>query len=791
MKNVIMTDSRKKKILTILWVLFAIPVVAVIAIIGYVLTFSDIPSFEELERPESNLATLVFADDGSVISTFHIENRSYVAFEELSPNLVNALVATEDVRYYRHSGIDFKSLGRVAIKTLLGGDSSQGGGSTLSQQLAKTLFDRPDMRGMGKVKRMKTMIETKLKEWAIAVKLERSYTKNEILTMYLNEVEFGSNSFGIKAAAQTFFSKLPSDLTIEESATLVGMLNKTDRYNPKRHYDYSLQRRNFVISQMSKNGFVTKDVCDSVQQLPIDLSSYRVQNHNVGSALYFRDMLYRVMNAKKPNRNDSKYQYVEDFYADSLLWAEDPLYGWLNKNLKPDGTRYNIYRDGLRIYTTINPKMQEYAEEAVAEHIGGTMQKLFDNELKWRKNPPFASGTKQSTIDGIMRRARKSSDRYHNLLNGGMSEREVLATFSEPQKMTIFTWDDPDHYVDTVMTPDDSILHYKRHMRAAFMVMTPGKGEIKAYVGGPDYKAFKWDNARQSVRQIGSTVKPFLYTLAMQEGMSPCYQVANLPQSFVTGGRVWTPRGGSERVGEIVTLQWGLARSNNNISAYLMKQFGPDALVRMMRRMGIQGHVDAVPPLCLGSANVSLYDMVAAFNTFPSKGVYVRPKFVTKIEDNMGNIITRFATMHKESIGEETAYTMVKMMEGVISSGTGRSLRSRYNLKGEMAGKTGTTNSNVDAWFIGYTPQLTAGAWSGFEDTQIHFASGANGQGARAALPIWGLFMQKVRKDPSLAPYYSKTSFDPPSTGHSVDFSCPDPNKPKTEFEAETETYFE
>ena len=766
-----MTDQTKKKIIRWFWILFTTPILMVAALIGAVWAFADIPSFEELESPDSNLATQVIGDDGkTILSTFHIENRSYVTFDELSSNLVEAAVATEDVRFYRHSGIDFKSLGRVIFKTLLGGDSSQGGGSTITQQLAKTLYPRADVSskipGFSKVK----MVWIKLKEWVTAVKLERSYTKDEIITMYLNQVFFGSNAYGIKSAAQTFFAKTPAALTVEEAATLVGMVNKPTRYNPALNPDKSLVRRNFVISQMAKAGYLTVEQKDSLQQLPITLS-YQIQDHTAGTGLYFREMLRRTMTASQPKR--SSYNQYEDYVVDSLQWADDELYGWLNKNLKPDGSKYDIYRDGLRIYTTINPSMQRYAEEAVVKHIGGDMQKRFDREARWKTNPPFDDEVEKKTIDGIMKRARKDSDRYRRMKAAGVSEADIFMSFTKPVEMTLFTWDG-DRQVDTVMTPDDSIRYYKRHMRASFMAMAPGTGEIKAYVGGTDFKAFQYDNARQSKRQVGSTIKPFLYTLAMQEGMSPCHQVANVPQTFVISeDKVWTPESTDkdEYIGNMVTLKWGLSKSSNNISAYLMKQYGPEAMVEMMRKMGVGSFLDPVPPLCVGSANISLYEMVAAYNTFPSKGVFVRPVFVTRIEDNMGNVLAEFSTVKKEAISDRTAYLMANLMQGVVNSGTGYALRGRFNLTGEIGGKTGTTNDNADGWFIGYTPQLTAGAWAGFEDMQVHFSATGNGGGAGAALPIWGYFMQMVRKDPSLARYYNQETFEMP-VGFDVNLNC-------------------
>ena len=763
-----MKDTTKKKIIKWFWVLFTTPILLVAALIFSVWMFADIPSFEELENPQSNLATQVIAEDGEILTTFHIENRSYVSYEELSPNLVHAAVATEDSRFYRHSGIDFESLARVLVKTVLGGSSSQGGGSTITQQLAKTLYPRQDVSsripGVSTLK----MVWIKLKEWVTAVKLERSYTKDEIMNMYMNQIFFGSNAYGIKAAAQTFFGKSPIDLTVEEAATLVGMVNKPTRYNPALNPDKSLARRNLVISRMEQNGFLTKEEADSIQQIPITLS-YQIQDHNAGIGPYFRDMLRRTMNAKEPKR--SSYTQYEDYVVDSLLWADDAFYGWLNKNTKSDGTRYDLDRDGLRIYTTINYKMQKYAEEAVAEHLGQDLQKSFDRHLKWNRNKPFASDIDQKTIDQLMKQARRWSDRYRIMKANGASESDIRKSFTEPVRMRLFSWNKKG-YIDTVMTPDDSIKYYKGHLRAAFMAIEPHSGFVKAYVGGPNYRYFKYDNVRQGKRQVGSTIKPFLYTLAMQEGMSPCDRVVNVPQTFLVGDTTWTPKSTDkdEWIGQTVTLKWGLTKSSNNISAYLMKQYGPEAMVEMMRKMGIGCYLDPVNPLCVGSADISVYEMVAAYNTFPSKGVYASPIFVTRIEDNLGNVLGEFTNRKKEAISDYTAYLMANLMQGVVNSGTGVRMRAKYGLKGEIAGKTGTTNDQSDGWFIGYTPTLTAGVWVGAEDRQVHFESLSLGGGSNMALPIWGIFMKKVLADGTLGVYETDQFIAPP--GITLNLNC-------------------
>lgn len=763
-----MTDVTRKKCVKWFWIIISIPICFAILMLLLVWMFADIPSFEELENPDSKLATEVIADDGQVLTTFHIENRSFVPYDELSPNIVHAAVATEDVRFYDHSGIDYRGLMRVFVKTFVLRRSSQGGGSTITQQLAKTLYPRADVSsnipGLSKVK----MVWIKLKEWVTAVKLEREYTKDEILDMYLNAIFFGSGAYGVRSASQTFFAKEPGDLTVEESAMLVGMVNKPTRYNPALHPEQALERRNVVIRRMASAGYLTQAECDSIQQIPISLS-YQVQDHNAGLAPYFRDMLRRVMNAKKPSR--SNYTYKEDYEADSIAWENDPLYGWLNKNTKPDGTKYNLDRDGLKIYTTISWKMQKYAEEAVAEHLGKTLQNSFDRDLRSKTNKPFSNDVDKDTRDRVMKQARRWSDRYRTMKNAGASESEIRKSFSQPVQMRLFSWKKAG-YIDTTMTPDDSIKYYKSILRAGFMAMEPTTGHVKAYVGGPNYRYFKYDNVRQGKRQVGSTIKPFLYTLAMQSGMTPCTKVVNVSQTFRVGEDEWTPRTTDkpEWIGKTVTLKWGLTKSSNNISAYLMKQLGPEPMAAMMHAMGIMSHVDAVPSLCVGPADLSLYEMVAAYNTFPSRGIYVTPQFVTRIEDSQGNVITEMSGSKREAISEQTAYLMANLMQGVINQGTGARLRSTYGLKGEIAGKTGTTNDNADGWFIGYTPTLTAGIWVGAEDRQVHFQSLALGSGSNMALPIWGIFMKKVLKDGSLG--ISETDRFVAPAGMNIDLSC-------------------
>ena len=790
-----------KTLIRTLWLLFACGVSVVVISLLCVILFAEIPSVDDIERPDMNLATQIISDDGEVLATYHLENRIFIDYKDISPYMVQAAVATEDVRFYGHSGIDFRSLARVAVKTVLGGDSSQGGGSTITQQLAKILYTE-NLRAMNggnqndadgvkkkrtsKVGRMFRLVKIKMIEWVTAVKLERRYTKDEIMMLYMNKLDFGNSAFGIRAAAMTYFGKSPIDLTVEESATILGIINKTDRYNPVKNPDKSLERRNFVLGQMTKAGYLTQEQKDSLVQLPIVLS-YTRQDHHAGLGLYFKDMLLRTMNAKQPKR--SNYYFKEDYIVDSLQWADNPLYGWLNKNFKPDGSKYNLYTDGLRINTTINAKMQQYAEEAVVEHLGKDLQKSFWRDIRYKKNRPFSDDIDAETVETLMKQARRWSDRYRNLKKSGMSESKIAKNFNEPVKMRVFSWNSKG-YADTVMTPNDSIRYYKSHLRAAFMAIEPHTGHVKAYVGGPNYRYFKYDNVRQGKRQVGSTIKPFLYTLAMQEGLSPCDKVVNVPQTFVVGDTTWTPKSTDREdwIGQTVTLKWGLTKSSNNISAYLMKQYGPHAMADMMRKMGIGCHIDETYSLCVGSADISVFDMVSAYNTFPSKGVYVNPLFVTRIEDRYGNTLGEFHNPKREAIGEYTAYLMANLMQGVVNSGTGVRLRAKYGLKGEIAGKTGTTNNQSDGWFIGYTPKLTAGVWVGAEDRSVHFESLSLGGGSNMALPIWGLIMQKVLEDGSLGISETDRFIAPP--GVALNLDCDGSDQDAQETQQEDDSYF-
>ncbi|MFA5713090.1 MAG: transglycosylase domain-containing protein [Bacteroidales bacterium] len=764
-----MSVEKKKRVRRLFWIVLFAPFILLFLALLSVGLFTNIPSFEELEDPQSNLATELISEEGEILNTFHLENRSYVNFGDLPTHLVNALVSTEDARFYRHSGIDFKSLGRVVVKSiLLGKTRSGGGGSTITQQLAKTLFPRDTAQTNFIGEKVFKLGVSKFKEWITAVKLERNYTKDEIVGMYMNAVFFGSNAYGIRAASATFFSKHPSQLTIEEGALLVGMINKPTRFNPKINPELSLGRRDHVLAQMRKYRYLERSLYDSVVKIPIELS-YNIQDHNSGLALYFRDMLRRTMNASEPRR--SSYKNREDYSADSTLWQDDALYGWLNKNLKPDGTKYSLDKEGLKIYTTINAEMQRYAEEAIVEHLSKDLQPIFSREIRRSAKRPFAHDTPKEIIDQIMYQARRWSDRYRNMKSAGATEKEIRESFNKPVKMRVFTWKSGAG-VDTLLSPNDSIRHYKSFLRGSLVAIEPVTGHIKAYVGGPDYRFFKYDNARQAKRQVGSTIKPFLYTLAMQEGMTPCDRVVNVPQTFQIGDDSWTPESTdrAEWIGLNVTLKWGLTKSSNNISAYLMRLYGPEAMVEMCRKLGIKSFLDPVYSLCLGPADLSLYEMVGAYNTYPGRGVFVEPMMVTRIEDRSGNILGDFTTRKREGISNHTAYLMVNLMQGVVNEGTAVRLRYRYSLEGAMAGKTGTSNDQSDGWFIGFTPKLTAGVWVGGEDRQIHFESLALGGGSNMALPIWALFMKKVLDSPNI----KITPFDQfiPPTDFKVNLDC-------------------
>ncbi len=746
MKKWIKTEGQKHKFLRWFWGIVAAPFV----LVGFMLlltalgAFGKLPSFEELENPKNNLATEIYSADGKLLGSFFIQNRSYVDYDELAPALVAALISTEDVRFYSHSGIDFISLARVGVKTLAMGRSEQGGGSTITQQLAKNLFPRDTTVYSSSLARKGKLVLAKFKEWITAVKLEYNYTKEEILAMYFNTVAYGSNAFGIKSAAHTFFNKEPHELSIPEAAVLVGVVNAPTRYSPVRNPERSLARRNTVLERMRKNGYLTRQQCDSLSALPIELD-FRPVSHNEGSGTYFREMLRQVMTAQKPTRKQFYNKW--DYEQEVARWENNPLYGWCHKNSRPDGTPYNIYRDGLRIYTTIDSRMQEYAEEAVWQQLKQSIQPAMDRQ--WRNTRVLFQDLSKDEIEKIIGQAMRYTDRYIRMKQEGASQSEIDKAFRTPVRMRIFTYRGE---VDTLMTPRDSILHHKRIMRASFMAMDPSTGYVKAYVGGPDFRYFKYDMVKQGKRQVGSTIKPFIYTFAIDHmGLTPCTMVPNLPTTIETyTGEAWTPKEASEVVydGVLHPLKWGMAKSRNNYTAWIMKQAKQaPAVADFIHTMGIHSYIDPVDALCLGTSEVSLFEMVGAYSTFANKGVFTEPLFVTRIEDRQGNPISTFVTTSSEAISEQTAYTMLGMLQNVVRTGTAGRLNWQFGFSGvEMGGKTGTSQKNRDAWFMGVTPHLVAGAWVGGEDQSVHLSSG--GEGSTLALPIFGEFMKRVYADP-------------------------------------------
>ncbi|MDP2423333.1 MAG: transglycosylase domain-containing protein [Bacteroidales bacterium] len=720
------------------------------------------PSFEELENPKSNLASEVISADQELLGKYFIENRSNIHYSDLSPNLINALIATEDIRFTRHSGIDSRAFARVALSLLTG--TNKGGGSTITQQLAKNLFPRKANRTFV------GMILIKLKEWVVAVKLERNYSKEEILAMYLNTVDFGSQSFGIKSAAKTFFNKPPSDLSIDESALLVGILKAPSWFSPVRNPGRALERRNVVLRQMLKYKIITGQEFEALHQKPIDMSNYMLQDHVAGLAPYMREYLRMTMNAGKPE--DSKYTSRERYEEDSAQWVNNPLYGWINKNIKPDGSRYNLYKDGLKIYTTINSRMQRYAEEAVTEHLAADIQPAFFRHWKGSTHAPFDFDRMMASneIAKILEQSKLRTDRWRNLQRAGMATDSINMVFNTPIPMKIFTWA-MDR--DTIMSPMDSIRYYKFYLRAGLISVEPQTGFVRAYVGGINYKHFQYDQVKMGRRQVGSTFKPFLYTLAMQEGeYQPCSKVPNVQQSFpLPNGDKWEPKNSSDyKENQMVTLKEALANSINWVSAFLIKRYPPEAVVKMTRKMGVTAPIDAVPAICLGTPDLSLYEMAGAMATYANKGVFIEPIFVSHIEDKNGNIIFRFMPRTQEAMSEETAYLMLELMKGVVESGTGVRLRYKYGLNNPIAGKTGTTQNQSDGWFMGLTPDLTTGVWVGGEDRSIRFRTITLGQGANLALPIWAIYMKKIYADKEIN--LPQGDFERPEQGLQVETNC-------------------
>ena len=757
-----------RKYIVWFWTLFAVPFVVIILLFFLISRgkLGPMPSFRELENPEYYLAAEVFSEDGVLLGKISIENRTWTEYKDLSPYLVDALIATEDIRYYRHSGIDVRGLGRAIVRTIVLGQNT-GGGSTITQQLAKNLYPRDTSKTSAFVRTLKLGV-TKFKEWQTAVKLERSYTKEEIITMYLNKFDFLYNAIGIRSASRVYFNTTPDSLNLQQAAVLVGMLKNSARYNPVRNYDLMLQRRNVVLSQLGKYGYINPAIIDSVRVMPIELD-FRLEDHNTGLATYLREYLRNIMRRPEPDIN--RYER-ESSYQDALWeWENNPLYGWCNKNKKPDGSNYDIYRDGLKIYTTINSRMQQYAEDALREHLSKDVQPGFYKRAKNFRNPPYSNDISKKEVEELIMRSVKESDRYYVMKARGVPEDSIMLAFNTPVKMRVFSWKGER---DTVMTPYDSVRYYKYFIRSSFLVEDPHTGYVKAYVGGPDFRYFKWDAVTQQRKQVGSTIKPFLYTIAMQNGYSPCYEVENIPRSFdlPNDSVPWIPRssGPKEYHGKMVTLKWGLAQSENYISAWLMEQFSPAAVTDLMKRMGVRSFIDPVPSIFLGTSDIKLEEMVGAYGTYANKGVYTRPMYVTRIEDKNGNVISRFAPRIEEVLSEDQAYLMLDLLQGVVLTGSGNRVRRVYNLMNQIGGKTGTTQNHANGWFMGVTPDLVGGVWSGWEDQAIHFETLGEGQGANMALPIFAIFLKKLYADPQFG-ILEANEFERP-TNFGIDLDC-------------------
>lgn len=758
--------ARTKKMIRALWTInfCGVALVMLIGVMIYHGYIGYMPPVEGLLNPEDRFASRLFTSDGVEMGRFYQSrnNRVYADYSEISPNVINALIATEDERFMQHSGIDIMALSRVLFKTILLRQKNAGGGSTITQQLAKQLYS-PESDGL-----MDRFIQKPV-EWAIAVKLERYYTKEEIIKMYLNQFDFLNNAVGIKTAAHVYFNTTPDSLKIEQAAMLVGMAKNPSLYNPVRadRKDAAVGRRNVVLQQMLKADLITEAECDSLCALPLDVKFTKV-DHKDGIAPYFREAVRLMMQAKEPRRGDYPDWDQQRFVDDSIQWATNPLYGWVEKNPKPDGTKYNIYTDGLRIYTSIDSRMQKYAEEAVIDHLKNTLQPQFDRE-KGSRGPYTTNSAElgQLTPRKLIDRAIRQSERYRVLKNAGMSDAEIMKEFDKPVDMTVFSYDGGQ--VQKTMSPRDSVVYQKMFLRAGFMSMDPLTGQVKAYVGGPNFHFFQYDMAGVGRRQIGSTVKPFLYTYAFEEGFTPCDMFLNAqPSITLPTGEVWAPRNtGHARIGEMVDLYWALTNSNNWISARLMSELSPSTLARTMHTFGITNHLDPVVSLCLGPCDVSVREMVTAYTAFSNKGLRVDPIYVTKITDNNGNVISEFTPQYTEVMSQEAYFKMVNILQNVINSGTGSRLRrAPYNITAVMGGKTGTTNYNADGWFMGFTPNLVSGVWVGGDERYIHFNRMAQGQGAAMALPIYGLYMKKVYADKSL-PYSQTLQFPEPPAGFS------------------------
>jgi penicillin-binding protein 1A len=729
-----MPKEKTGSFIKLTWLIVWLPFVFLLFLISLISTdlFFDLPSVVELQNPKSNLATVIYSSDAKPLGKYYSENRVSVRYYELDQDLIDALISTEDARFKDHSGIDLKALARSA-SGIVTGNMNKGGGSTLTQQLAKMMFPR---QKLSKPK----MVLQKLKEWVIAVRLEKNYTKDEILAMYLNKFDFLNQAVGIKSAAQIYFNRSQDSLEIQQAAMLIGMAKNPSLFNPIKKADTTLHRRNVVLSQMVKYGFLSKENFDSLKILPLGIK-FQPEDHNDGLAPYFRE-------------------YVRENF----------MKAWCEKHINPETNKpYNIYKDGLKIYTTIDSRMQAYAEEAVNEHMTD-LQKLFNKECKTKKNAPFAWNVNKEQIENIMMSSMKRSDRYRNLKNDGLSKAEILEEFNKPVKMLVYSIRGE---IDTIMSPWDSIRYYKSFLHTGFIAIQPTTGYVKAWVGGVNHKHFKFDHVKVGRRQVGSTFKPFVYALAIQEGYSPCYQVPNVRTCITTpDGKEWCPDNsdGEKGTGKMITLRKALAGSVNYVSAFLIKRFGPEAVINLVRRMGITAPIEAVPSICLGTPDISVFEMVAANATFANKGTYIQPTFITRIEDKNGKVLEEFMPTTDEVFSEQNAYAIIQLMRGVVDYGTGARLRGKYNLRNEIAGKTGTTQNNADGWFMGLTPELVAGCWTGGEERSVHFNSTNEGQGASMALPIWGKFFQKIYADKTLK--LTKAGFQKPTNMGEVELDC-------------------
>jgi len=754
-----------------LWLVVFSPLIMLLLIFAMASlgVFGPLPTFEELENPKSNQASVVYSIEGKELGKYYIENRTNVAYEEISPNVFNALIATEDERFYKHSGIDAEALARVAKGILM--RESKGGGSTITQQLAKLLFhDRPK----SKLER----VFQKFKEWVIALRLERNYTKKEIITMYLNIADFGHNIFGISSASKIYFDKKPIDLSINEASMLVGLLKAPTRYSPIKNPERCKTRRNTVLMQQVKNKFLTREQYEVLKNEPV-IFDYQSLNKRIEKNTY--------------GHGDLAPYFMEELKKDLLAWS--------NQHINPQtGKPYNIYKDGLRIYTTIDYKMQSYAEQAVKEYMPELQDKFFRSK-KGKKNAPFSYDLKQEEIEKIIQQAIKRSDGYKKMKEEGMSEKEIQRVFNTPVPMKVFSWRGER---DTVLSPRDSIIYHKYFLHNGVLAMNPHTGHVKAWVGGIDFRYFKYDHVRAGRydkktktvlpaggRQVGSTFKPFVYALAMMEGRSPCEQLPNVRVCIEKGlNKPWCPdNSGKYKEGSMVTMREALANSINYISALLMKQYGPHAVVNLVRKMGITSPIEPVPSICLGTPDVSVIEMVGAFSTFFNKGIYTRPIFLLRIEDKNGSVLQEFTTERREVMNEESAYLMIELLKGVVLQGTAGRLRSRYKFTAPVAGKTGTTQNNSDGWFIGGTPDLVCGVWTGAEDRSVHFYSTAEGQGANMALPIWAIFMKKVYDDTDIV--LNRGDFEKPATPITIELNCKEYNASLWEEQRDNDVNFD